>query len=165
MRSLRLTAACALLALVSCGGGATSPTDLHIQGLDAASAGDFDGAIASYEEALKTADGDLALTIRLDLANALCHTDTAAAADEFMAMVEENGDDLTERDYMSVGRQLKDAKAFTEATTVVDAGIQRYGQTESPKLMELMELIKRDVLASGDSEAMAALEGLGYIGD
>ncbi|QDU65830.1 hypothetical protein [Engelhardtia mirabilis] len=164
MRSLRLFAACSLIALVSCGGAAT-PTDLHNQGLDQASAGDFDAAIASYNDALKSADGDLALTIRLDLANALTHTDASAATDVFMAMVEEHGDELTERDFMGIGRQLKDAKAYSEASTVVDAGIKHFGESESPKLVELMELIKRDVLASGDAAGMAALEGLGYIGE
>jgi len=163
MRFLRSTAAITLLALASCGGGPSTPTDLHNAGLDLASAGDFAGAISSYQEALGGADETLALQIRLDLANAMCHTDAAAAADEFMSIVESNADDLTERDYMSVGRQLKDASAFIEAVVVVDAGVKNLG--EAPKLLELISQIGKDAAASGDSSVHDALKGLGYIGE
>lgn len=166
MRSARLLASALALSLIACGGGRTA-AELHTDGLDKLSAGEFDAAVASLEQAmgLATDDATLAVQIEKDLAEARIHTDPALAAEDFMALAAEHSEAVGETDYLNFGRQLKDAGQLNAAITVIDSGLKRYGETESPKLREMMGQIVQAVTSGGDSAEAERLKSLGYIGD
>ncbi|MHC4261530.1 MAG: hypothetical protein ACYSWX_03340 [Planctomycetota bacterium] len=163
-RSLLITALS--LSLVACGGGGASVDELHTSGLDKLSAGDFEGAVTALEQAAAaTDDAAVKLDIQKDLASARVHTDAPTAAEDFMYMAGENPAEFTANDFVNFGRELHEADAVSEAITVVDSGLKRFGETESPNLNALMGELVKASQASGDAASLEKLKSLGYVGD
>jgi tetratricopeptide (TPR) repeat protein len=156
----------ALSLLAGCG-GEKSAVELNTAGLDRNAAGDFRGAIDHYQQALTQAAGDesLELQIRRNIADARIHLDATAAAENFLDLANEHPEAITDRDYLSFGKQLQDAGQLSQAVLVVTEGVKRFGKEQAPKLDQLAQDLARALAASGDAsaDAMKALEGLGYI--
>jgi hypothetical protein len=94
---------------------------------------------------------------------ALAHTDAAKAKDEFLALAAAHASAVEEVDYEIVADTLRSKKKYAEAIEILAAGMQRY--TESPKLIALRDQLGKEAETSGDSSALDAIKGLGYVGD
>jgi len=147
------------LGLTACGGGGTDPAQA---GRDALTDGDHTGALAHFDEALEgktSADGDY-YELAIDRARALAYVDADKVTEAITALAGEAT--IAARDYRGITTDLVTAKAFLPAVTVMDLGIKAYPEDEK------MELVKEKVIAeskaANDAGALAALQGMGYLG-
>ncbi|MEO0650809.1 MAG: hypothetical protein AAFZ65_09025 [Planctomycetota bacterium] len=162
MRFQRLFVPALVATLVACGGGGGTPEELRTSGIDKMSAGDFEGAVAALEQAKQAAAGTpLEMDITKELAEARVHTDPSEAVVDFLELAESHPDAVSEEDYLNIGRQLSDSDQIMSALAVVEAGIKRFGETESPKLMAMIDKFKQQ--AANNTELKSALESLGYL--
>lgn len=156
----------AALVLVTpgCGGG-SDPAALSQEGFQELGAGDFEAAEHSFAKALEGMDSSHAdyLRVRLGHVEAQARIAPARAKDEFLALATAMKDKVTDRHYNQVGGRLADAGAFPEATAVLEAGLAAF--PESKALADLRKSLGDRAKASGDSGALDALKGLGYVGD
>jgi tetratricopeptide (TPR) repeat protein len=165
MRTPTLLLPTLLLSLAACGGG-QSVQELQSAGIDKISLGEFEDAASLLEQAMvMNEDPALEAELGKDLASAQAHIDPVASVSGFLELAEAYPDAVEARDHVNLGRELKDLGEYQLATEVVDAGIKRFGESESPELMSMMDQIVQAVQAGGSSDDVEALKSLGYIGD
>lgn len=152
------------LVLGACGGGSADPKAATDAGYAALGSGDAQGAVDHFAEAL----GALEPTdpgykrARMGEIEAKVGLAPDAAANSFLEYSKSHPEQLEAGDYRKVGVQLSDRKALKVAVDVLDAGLKRF--PGDPKLKEAMELTVAAAETSGDTSALDALRGLGYIG-
>jgi thioredoxin-like negative regulator of GroEL len=153
------------LALAPSCGGASDPKALTNEGSAALSAGKYSEAAQSFEQALAAMDATNPdwMPAKLGLIEALVHTDATRAKDEFLALAKSSSSKVTDRDFAQIGNALGQAGKIKEAGEVLTAGLEMYA--ESPQLIALRDSLGDMAKASGDSEALDNLKGLGYAGD
>ena len=156
--------ALALPLFAACSGSA-DPEQLTRDGVTALSSGKAEEAYALLDKAVHAMEpshpkyGQAAV----NRCCALAATDSAKAKDEFLKLAGEHASLVEERDYEMVADAMRQRKSFEEAIAVLAAGMERY--QESPKLVALRDTIGDEAKASGDSSALDAIKGLGYVGD
>lgn len=157
---------CLVLALVAgaCGGGGSSdPKALTDEGYAALGTSDYDGALESFQKALAEMDSAHAQFKRAKMGEieALIHVDAERAKDEFIAMAGSMSGSVTAKDYQAIASKMTSEKKYVPAIAVLDAGIKAHA--ENPKLLAIMEKVKSEAEKAGDSGALDALRGLGYL--
>jgi len=151
------------LALAACGGGG-DPIEETNQGYAALGSGDAEGALDHFAQALgtlKPTDPDYDRA-RMGVIEAKIRLKLADAAQSFLAYAQEQPDKVDAGDYHKVGMQLSESKALTDAVAVLDAGLKRFAT--DAKLKEAMDKTVAAAQQSGDTSALDALKGLGYVG-
>ena len=151
------------LTLAACGGGAT-PASLNTEGNTALGSGQYSTAAEHFEAALAAIGSDTShdqyLRARMGLIEATVHLDAEKAKNDFLDLAK-SSNSVGAKEYSKIGGMLANAGAFNPAIELVDAGIQAYPET--PQLQKIIEQIKTQATQSGDSSALKALEGLGYL--
>ena len=147
--------------LAACGGGGSAPTDadpseLMQQGRPDEAVEIIEARLAQVEKG--TADEH---DLVLDHAKALSQVDPAKAEKIFVDFAQANAELVTPRDFKVVVSYLRTEGAFAEAIDVMHAGKQRW--PEDKEMVELLELIKADVLKAKDPALAAKMKGLGYM--
>lgn len=159
-----LITACALALFASC--GSSDPKVLTDEGSKALNSGNYAGAARSYEEALEHLGTDVGnpdwKRAKMGLLQAQARLDGAKARTEFLTFAEANPKLVNDGDFQLIASKLGDAEELDEAIAVLEAGKKVYPQ--SAHLDSLgKDLVKR-AKESGDSGALDALKGLGYVG-
>jgi len=152
----RLLPTLLLTSLAACGGGDPAQT-----GYDALGSGDYATAASSFREALGGAEGAQKTDLTLQLSQALAHTDAQACVAQMTQL--DAATDLRVQDYNVVVSELKSAGAYTAATDVLELARGAYPGDE--KLTDLIQAVGNAAASAGDTDAMARLKGLGYVGD
>ena len=151
--------------LTGCGGdaGGGSPSEMTDAGYASLGSSDFQGALTSFEGALANIEpgGEGFIRAAMGEVEALIHIDAGQARDKFLALAQSYPDAIESRQYKTVAGQMTSEKKFTEAIAVLDSGLQTYA--EDPSLMALLERVKEEAEKAGDTGALSALEGLGYL--
>jgi len=152
----RLLPTLLLASLAACGGG-----DPAQAGYDALGSGDYAAAASSFTEALAGTQGEKRTDLTLQLCQALAHTD----ADASVAKIKEldASTELRVQDYNVVVSELKGAGEFVAATDVLKLATAAFPGDE--KLVELIQVVGDAAKSAGDSDALSALKGLGYVGN
>lgn len=165
---MRIATACLLslaLLLPACGG--SDPAALTHSGNTALGSGDFDAALADFQSALDAIGSDTShpeyVRAKLGAIEAWTKLDPAKARDEFLKLADAMPDRVNDRDFNRIGGRLGDAGNINEATELAQAGKERY--PDSAHLDTLIKRLGDQAQAGGDSEALEALRGLGYVGD
>jgi len=142
----------------SCG-GASTPAELTNQGAEALGSGDYPDALTKYRQALAGLDRDDPdyLRAKMGEVETLIHVNAEEATSTFLGL----GSLVNENDFASVASKMTSAGEYHEAIKVLDAGVQAYG--ESPKLVEMLKVVRAEAEDAGDEDALKALEGLGYL--
>ena len=165
MRSAPLLLA-ALLLVPACG-GSSDPASLTDSGYKALAIGDYGAAAGDFEQALEAIGVDATHAsfgrAKIGAIEAYSQTDAARARSEFLAFAESHPDQLTDRDYNRIAGRLGDAGNLEEAIALLEAGKAAY--PESTHLDALGARLVEQASQSGDSGALDALKGLGYVGD
>ena len=158
---LLLTIALALPLLSSCSGDAVALTD---QGYAALNSGDAAGAASKFESALaKLKPGEEGyLRAKLGHVEALIETEPDRAKQEFLDLAGSAGT-LGAEHFRTVGAKMTKQKRYEQAVAVLDVGHKKF--PDDKKLHEQIDVVRAEAEKAGDSEAMSALKGLGYIGD
>lgn len=156
----------ALPLLVSCGdsGGASGdPTALTDGGYSSLNSGDYTGALGSFEQALAAIEPGAQGFTRAAMGEveALIYVDATRAQEKFLQLATSFPDSIDARQYKTVGGKMTSEKKYVEAIAVLDAGLKAYG--EDPDFPILIATVKEQASKAGDSDAMKALEGLGYL--
>jgi len=154
-----------LLAFLTACGGSADPAQLTRDGVAALNSGKPTDAYEMLDkavQAMEPTDPKYAQAA-VNRCRALAHTDAAKAKDEFLALASAHASVIEEVDYEMVADTLRSKKEYGEAADVLAAGMLRY--TESPKLEALRDQLGKEAEASGDSSALDAIKGLGYVGD
>ena len=89
-------------------------------------------------------------------------TDAAKAKDDLIQL-SESGAAVTDRHFAAVAERMGDAGKFEEAIALLDKGLKLHA--DSTHLDKLGKKLADDAKKSGDSGALDALAGLGYVGD
>ena len=156
--------ALALPLAVACSGSA-DPDQLTRDGVTALNSGKAEEAYTLLDKAVAAMEptnpkyGQAAV----NRCRALAHTGAAKAKDEFLALAGAHSSIIEERDYEMVADTLRSRKKYEEAIGVLAAGMERF--SESPRLVALRDAMGKEAEASGDSAALDAIKGLGYVGD
>ncbi|MFT5287559.1 MAG: hypothetical protein ACI8TQ_003747 [Planctomycetota bacterium] len=154
------------VSLTSCG-GASDPAALTDLGAKALGSGDYAEAAAQFDAALSAIAGDTSndqyLRAKWGIIEAGAHVAPDRSVSDFLSLAKANSATMSEKDYSKVGSWLSSAKKFVQAITVLNEGVQAYG--ESPTLINQLKDIKKKAEAAGDADAAGALSGLGYLGD
>jgi len=152
------------LALAACGGGAANPEEATNAGYAALGSGDAEAAVDHFSQALaQLKPGDKGYKrARMGEVEAKARVAPDAAAASFLDYAKSSPDQVEAGDYRKVGVQLSERKAYTAAGNVLDAGIQRF--PDDAPLREAMDLTIAKAQQSGDTSALDALKGLGYVG-
>ena len=82
---------------------------------------------------------------------------------EFQELARAMPDQISERHYSTIAGRLGDAGNFGEAVALLEAGKETY--PESGLLDSLGKKLAEQAQKAGDSDALSALAGLGYVGD
>ena len=156
-----LLALAAASLLAACGGGGSAATDADPGEL--IQQGKIDEAVEVIEGRLATVEKGTAdeHDLVLDHADALSYSDPAKAQKTFLDFAQANADLVTPKDFKYVVSSLRTQDAFAEAIDVMHAGKQRW--PEDAEMVELLELIKADVLKAADPALAAKMKGLGYM--
>jgi len=154
-----LAALLVTLPLAACGGGASDPGQLTSEGYQALGSGDAKAALEDFQTALAGLEAGTPEYQRAKMGEieALIQLDPKRAQETMLAL----GSAADESQYATVGNKLTGAGHFLEAIAVLDAGMKRYA--ESPKLKALLDQVKVEAEKQGDSGALDALKGLGYL--
>jgi len=156
----------ALLLVTSCG-GSTDPAELTKSGERALGTQDFQTALTDFEAALAVIGGDTSdpnyLHAKLGEIEARSATDAAKAAADLIALSEAMPGEVSDRDFNRIAGRMGDAGKFSEAIELLAKGKEQY--PESAHLDKLGARLAEDAQKSGDSGALDALRGLGYVGD
>ena len=164
---MRLSALCAVLPLLlsACGGG-SDPAELRRTGSQALGQGDFATARENFDQALAEIGEDPTHPEYLRAKMGAIEARTKDAPDEavamFMALALKLPKDVGEVDYSRIGGRLGDGGNFDQAIEVAKAGKKLY--PNSAPLDKLIQDLGDKAKASGQSEALEALQGLGYVG-
>lgn len=161
--NLRSFAIVALCFLPSCGG--SDPKTLIDDGSKALNSGDYRAAASSFDEALAALDASSPEWLRAKLGGIQARTqiDGVKAMDEFLQLAKASPGKVTAEHFNLIGSRLGDASKLTEATKVLEVGMEMH--PESPHLKALLAELGKKAEASGDPEALKNLKSLGYIGD
>jgi len=166
MRTLAALATALPLLLAACG-GSSDPGALADSGQKALGSGDYSAALADFEKAVDAMGGDTShqdyVRARLGAVEALTQIDASRAKSEFLELADAHSDRVNDRDFNRIGGRLGSAGNVNEGTELVQAGLKRY--PESEHLKKLVQRLGDMAQQSGDSEALEALKGLGYVGD
>ena len=156
--SLTLALASAPL-LTACGGGAADPGQLSNEGYAALGSGDHAGAVENFEAALAGLEVGTPEYMRAKAGEieALIHLDANRATEQLMAL----GDNANEALVATIGSKMTAAKEFAAAVAVLDAGMKRF--PESTKIKAMLDKVQAEAEKAGDSGALDALKGLGYL--
>jgi hypothetical protein len=164
--SIKNTLLCAALGLTlglaSCS-GETSAKDLNNEGETALQSMDYDGAKASYEKALAALGEDTSSadykTAKLGVIESLAHLNAGDCVTAFMALAADGG--LNAKDYSLIGGILAGADSVNEGVTVAAAGREVF--PDDAGLDSVLKALVEKAKKTGNSEAMGALAGLGYL--
>lgn len=154
------------LALAACGGSADPKVETDA-GYAALGSGDAQKAVDHFAAALGAMKpGDAGYKrARMGEVEAKLQFAPEAAANSFLEFAKAQPDQVAAEDYRKVGTQLNSRKALVQATHVLDAGLKRFADDAQLKAaMEQTKVAAAEAEASGDTSAMDALRGLGYIG-
>jgi hypothetical protein len=152
-----------LLPLTACG-GAGDARSLISEGNTQLNSADYAGAVASFDSALAgmtEADGALRKDAVLGKCEALAHVDSAKSKSEFLALADQGGLDYSS--YNRVAVALTSASKFPEAIALLTHGMEKF--PAEAKFAKLRDKIGDAAKNAGDSAAMEALAGLGYVGN
>jgi hypothetical protein len=152
----------ALCLATSC--GSSDPATLANDGSAALSAGKYPEAVKSFEGALAGMDASSPdwMRVQLGLVQALAHTDATRGKTEFLALAKANPSKVSDRDFSMIGLKYGEAGKLNEATEILNAGMEMHA--ESPQLIQLRDRLGDLAKEGGSSDALKALEGLGYAG-
>lgn len=151
------------LPLTACGGGQDSRS-LISAGNTELNSGDYAGAVSSFDAALAgltAADEALKKDATLGKCEALAYVDSGKSKTEFMALADQGGLDYSA--YNRVAVALTSASQFSDAVALLTHGMEKF--PAEPKFEKLRDKIGKAAESAGDSAAMKALEGLGYVGN
>ena len=151
------------LALAACGGG-SNPEEATNAGYAALGSGDAESAVDHFASALSALQpGDPGYKrARMGEVEAKVRLAPEAAAGSFLEFAGAHPEQVEAGDYRKVGVQLSERKSLKAAVDVLDAGLKRF--ESDAKLKEAMDLTMAAAEKSGDTSALDALRGLGYIG-
>ncbi len=152
-----------LLPLAACGGSGDSRS-LISEGNTKLNSADYAGAVASFDSAiasLTAADEALRQDAVLGKCEALAHVDGAKSQTEFLALADQGGIDYSS--YNRVAVALTSAAQFEQAVAVLTHGMEKF--PEEAKFAKLRDKIGDAAKNAGNSAAMEALAGLGYVGN
>ena len=152
----RLLPTLLLASLAACGGG-----DPAQAGYDALGSGDYAAAASSFTEALAGTQGAQRTDLTLQLCQALAHTDAGACVAKMKEL--DASTELRVQDYSVVVSELKSAKAYAPATDVLKLATAAFPGDE--KLTAMIQDVGDAAKNAGDSDALSALKGLGYVGN
>jgi hypothetical protein len=153
------------LVCVACGGGSADPAKAVDDGYVALGKSDWKAAQSDFDAALATLKSTDAgyLRAKLGQIEALIHLDAAKAKQEFLALAKGMSSQVEPKHFIAVASNLTSEKKYVDAVDVLEAGLNAH--SEDPKLRAVGEEIKKAASKAGDDKALAALKGLGYLGD
>lgn len=163
-RALAAIALSISLGVAACGGDSADPKLATDAGYAALGSGDADKAVDHFAAALEHMQpGDAGYKrARMGEVEAKIQVAPDIAAKSFLDYASGQPDQVAAEDYRKVGTQLSERKQLKSAVDVLDAGLKRFAG--DPKLAEAMNLTVAAAESSGDTSALDALRGLGYIG-
>lgn len=154
------------LLLAACSGGA-DPKSLYDQGQGALASGDYASAAERFDQASAAlaaageTGSELYVDATLGAIEARIRTTPEQAKSDFLELAKARPSALEPRDFSYVGNKFAAASRFMEAIEVLDAGMKAHA--ESPQLKELQTSIRTAAEKAGDSAALEAMAGLGYL--
>jgi len=152
---------CLFAALPACGGAdpATQVRDSY----SALSSRDYSGAEAGFTEALQGLDASSPEHMRaqLGLYRARSYSDPAGAKSDFLTYARANN--LAIIDYTQLISDLVSGDHLDEAIAIV--GEMKTIFPDEPKVDDMGNMLVTKAKSSGDSGALDALSGLGYVGN
>ena len=165
---MRLTTALlALLPLATACGSSSDPAELTSTASRAISTGDFATAKADFDAALEAIGEDAQhpdyLRAKMGAIEARTKDEAKAAVSMFLALHKKLPDKVTAADFNLIGGRLGSAGNFDEAIELASAGKAAF--PDSSHLDTLVQQLGDAAQASGSSEALKMLEGLGYVGN
>ena len=148
--------------LIAC--GPADPTALISEGHRALSSSDSATAQAKFTEALTVLhSGDAQFVeAKLGLVEARIRGEPKQAGLDFLALVDTSPSQMGEKEFVYIAGQMVSAHKHSEAIDLITAGIKRSGP-KSPKLMLLIERIKKEAVVDNDTEAIKKLKTVGYL--
>ncbi len=150
------------LSFASCG-GAASPKELNGAGESALQAMDYDGAKASYEDALAALGDDTASaeykTAKLGVIECLAHLNADKCVADFQALA--LGGSLEAKDYSYIGGLLASTSSISQAIAIAAEGIKAFPGNKG--LDKVLQSLVEKAKSSGNTDDLGALEGLGYL--
>ena len=157
-RSLSL---CLFTALASCGG--PDPATQVKDSYSALSSRNYSGAEAGFAEALQglEAGSPEHMRAQLGLFRARSYSNPAGAKTDFLAYAKANN--LAIIDYTQLISDLVSGSHLDDAIAVV--GEMKTIFPDEPKVDEMGNMLVAKAKSSGDSAALDALSGLGYVGN
>ncbi|HGY92172.1 MAG TPA: hypothetical protein ENK43_13465 [Planctomycetes bacterium] len=166
MRRISTLLLTSLLFLASCGGSA-DPAEQTKAGERALGTQDFSAALSEFQGAL-SAIGDnpqdpLYLRAKLGEIEARATTDAAKAKDDLIALAAALPGKVSDRDFNRIASRMGDAGLFSEAIALLAKAEELFPDSEH--LKKLGAKLAENAQKAGDSSAMDALAGLGYVGD
>lgn len=149
--------------VTSCGGGAATPAESIQAGSTALGKSDWKAALASFDAALAQLPSTDPSFKRAKMGQieALIHVDAARAKTEFLTLAGGASSQVDSKDWRSVMSKLTGERAFSEAIGVLEAGLKQH--PEDLDIKKMGEAIKVAAEKAGDSNALGALQGLGYL--
>ena len=165
---MRLTATllCTALLLASCGGSG-DPVALTKLGEKALGSQDFASALSEFEAALEAIGADSShayyLRARLGSIEARAATDAAKALAEVIELSTARTGAVDDADFNRIASRMASAGKFKEAVALL--GHAKGLFPESAHLDKLGAKLASDAKKADDPEAMAALKGMGYVGE
>ena len=151
----------ALLALAACG-GSSDPRALVSEANTALGNRDYATAVSKFDAALAGAkDAALIRDAKLGRCEALAYTDASRAQSEFLALA--GAETVDYSSYNSVAVALTSESKFEEAIAILSQGMAKYPAEK--RFEKLRDKIGDAAKNAGDSGALSALAGLGYVGN
>lgn len=171
-----LFASILLLFACACGGSGSDPSDTINAGYSSLNSGSHSEALASFQSALagmKETDG-MFLEAKVGELKALCYLDAAKAKEGLMGLAKSTGvepshyrslvDELVAAAAKQAGSDADAANVtIAQALEILSTGKQTFPEYE--KWQALINKVGDKAKAFGNPDTMAALKGLGYIGD
>lgn len=163
MRSKILLLALALTLTATSCGGSSDPVSLTSAGAQALNSSHHREALSKFEAALEQMDEGHThyLKAKLGAIEARIYVDADAAKAEFLALALALPDRIGAKDYRAIGGRMTDAKKYSQAIDILDAGIKAF--PEDDKMKPYMDAVTKAAQADGDSGALDKLAGLGYL--
>jgi len=158
----------ALLLMMFAACGSSDPRALTDQGSSALNSGNFEAAVRNYEKALTAladagdSGGSDWKRAKLGWVQAEARLDAPRAKEEFLAYAKASSGKVTDADYNLIASKFGDAGKFDEAIAILTAGKAAF--PESPHLDALGKDLVNRAKATGASDALDKLKGLGYVG-
>jgi len=158
---------CIVLCSIAACGEDSDPRALTDEGSKALNSGKYEDAAKSYRKALAELGSDSAnpewKRAKLGLVQAEARLDAAKAKNEFLEYAKGNPSRITDSDYNLIASKFGDAGKIDEAIEILEVGKAAY--PESPHLDALGKELANRAKASGATDALDKLKGLGYVGD